>query len=61
MNETQRLGKIKSLWNQWNDARVKHPQVAGGLFRELDRNINPEAYEDRIVGVTIIGRPGELD
>ena len=47
MNKTQRLQRIESLWHQWNDAKVEQPQVAGGLFRALDKTINPEAYKNQ--------------
>ena len=36
------LQRIKSLWHQYNEA--KGSQIAGGLFRALDKAIDPEQY-----------------
>ena len=38
------LYRIKSLWHQYNEA--KGSQIAGGLFRALDKAIDPEQYKD---------------
>ena len=40
-----KLARIKSLWHQYNEAKEKHPQVVGGLFRALDKTIDPEKYK----------------
>ena len=66
MTKTRRLQRIESLWHQWNEAKFKDPQAVGGLFRALDKAINPEAYKnvkpthfkvgDRIkVSYTVVG------
>ena len=39
-----KLQRIKSLWHQYNEA--KGSQIAGGLFRALDKAIDPEQYEN---------------
>ena len=46
MTQKERLQRIRSLWKQYNEAKVEYPQAAGGLFRALDKTINPELYKN---------------
>ena len=45
MTSKQKLSRILSLWHQYGEAKEKHPQAAGGIFRALDKAINPYAYK----------------
>ncbi len=55
MTSKQRLDRIKSLWCQYGEAKSKYPQASGGIFRALDKAINPHAYKDDVPVVFNVG------